>query len=321
MPRKGVSGSGGFVRPTNFTEAEARVLWENAILIPPAWHLPHGWNMSATGYAVPPIPEGPELDALIGRRWQMLPIHERELPENAPRPGIWLSRLQRERQADIAEFAGPHVGRYNVVGRRIWWQNRDVDDVLGSTGTLPPPARCPFSSARSAPTQAMSRSSSSNGRSAARSGARSVPYPPPARSIGIVIRDAGGSSSAPPRREKKEEPEEKEWEPISPELLEETRPWWVADREMPTKLSRHPQRPGRRARSVTRRRALAGRGRRSGKRGARWPAGLQHQQQRRGRQAKREEGERRRRQQLWRASPWRPLVLRRSLGLRFYKNL
>jgi hypothetical protein len=70
-----------------------------------------------------------------------------------------------------------------------------------------------------------------------------VPYPPPARSIGIVIRDAGGSSSAPPRREKKEEPEEKEWEPISPELLEETRPWWVADREMPTKLSRHPNDP------------------------------------------------------------------------------
>jgi hypothetical protein len=35
-------GSGGFVRPTNFTEAEARVLWENAILVQPAWHLPHG---------------------------------------------------------------------------------------------------------------------------------------------------------------------------------------------------------------------------------------------------------------------------------------
>jgi hypothetical protein len=42
MPRKGVSGSGGFARPTNFTEAEARVLWENAILVPLALHLPHG---------------------------------------------------------------------------------------------------------------------------------------------------------------------------------------------------------------------------------------------------------------------------------------
>jgi hypothetical protein len=49
--------------------------------------------VSAAGYAVPPIPEGAELDALIGRRWQMLPMHERELPENAPRHGIWLPRL------------------------------------------------------------------------------------------------------------------------------------------------------------------------------------------------------------------------------------
>jgi hypothetical protein len=84
MPRKGVSGSGGFGRPTNFTEAEARVLWENAILVPPAWHLPYEWNMSVAGYAVPLIPNGAELEALISRRWQMLPLHERELPENAP---------------------------------------------------------------------------------------------------------------------------------------------------------------------------------------------------------------------------------------------
>jgi hypothetical protein len=243
MPRKGVSGSGGFVRPTNFTEAEARVLWENAILVPPAWHLPHGWNVSATGYAVSSMPEGPELDALIGRRWQMLMIHERELLENAPRPGIWLSRLQRERQAELAEFTAPHVGRYNVIGWRVWWQNRDVDDVLWEHGYVPPLARRPFSSARSAPTQAISRSSSSDGRSAARSGARSAPYPPPARSTGIVIQDASGSSSVPPRREKKEESEEEEWEQIPPELLEETRPWWVADQEMMAKLSRHPDDP------------------------------------------------------------------------------
>jgi hypothetical protein len=69
-----------------------------------------------------------------------------------------------------------------------------------------------------------------------------VPYPPPARSTGIVIWDAGGSSSAPSRREK-EESEEEEWEQNSPELLEKTRPWWVADREMLAKLSRHPDDP------------------------------------------------------------------------------
>jgi hypothetical protein len=89
----------------------------------------------------------------------------------------------------------------------------------------------------------MSRSSSSDGRSATHSGARSAPYPPPARSTSIIIRDAGGSSSAPSRHEKKEEPEEEEWEQIPPELLEETRAWWVADREMLAKLSRHPDDP------------------------------------------------------------------------------
>jgi hypothetical protein len=56
MVHNGGSGGGGFVHPTNFTEAEARALWENAILVPPAWHLPHGWHVSAAGYAVPPIP-------------------------------------------------------------------------------------------------------------------------------------------------------------------------------------------------------------------------------------------------------------------------
>jgi hypothetical protein len=130
MAHAGGSGSSGFVRPTNFTKADARVLWENVILVPPAWHLPHGWHVSAAGYAVPPISEGTELDDLIGRRWQMLPLHERELPENAPRCGIWLPRLQRERQDELCESVGPYVGRYNVVGRRAWWQNWDVDDVL-----------------------------------------------------------------------------------------------------------------------------------------------------------------------------------------------
>jgi hypothetical protein len=45
----------------------------------------------------------------------MLPLHERELPENAPRRGIW---LQRERQDELGEFTGPYVAHYNVIGRR-----------------------------------------------------------------------------------------------------------------------------------------------------------------------------------------------------------
>jgi hypothetical protein len=54
------SGSSGFVRPTNFTEAEPHVLWENAMLVLPAWHLPHRWNVSVAGYVIPPISDGVE---------------------------------------------------------------------------------------------------------------------------------------------------------------------------------------------------------------------------------------------------------------------
>jgi uncharacterized membrane protein YgcG len=57
-----------------------------------------------------------------------------------------------------------------------------------------------------------------------------------------VIRDTARSSSASPCREKKEEPEE-EWEQILPELLDETRPWWVEHRELQAVLSRHPNNP------------------------------------------------------------------------------
>jgi hypothetical protein len=100
MAHKGGSGSGGFVRPTNFTkaEAEARVLSKHAILVPVAWHLPHGWNVSAAGYAVPPLPEGAELKTLIGRRWQMLPMHELDLPENVTAAGA-ADRARRFRRA------------------------------------------------------------------------------------------------------------------------------------------------------------------------------------------------------------------------------
>jgi hypothetical protein len=33
IAHKGSSRRGGFVHPTNFTEAEARILWENVILV------------------------------------------------------------------------------------------------------------------------------------------------------------------------------------------------------------------------------------------------------------------------------------------------
>jgi hypothetical protein len=68
------SGSGSHARTTNLSTDEARILAENNILIPLAWHMPHGWHLSAGAYTVALIPpEGPTLDKLIERRWQMLP--------------------------------------------------------------------------------------------------------------------------------------------------------------------------------------------------------------------------------------------------------
>jgi hypothetical protein len=122
MAHAGGSGGGGFSRPTNFTEAEMRVLWENDIVILPSWHLPHGWHISMVGSAVPPLPEGAALDDLICRWWKVLPLHERDLTENTPRHGIWLPRLQRERHEELGEFTGPYTGRYNIVGR---WRRND----------------------------------------------------------------------------------------------------------------------------------------------------------------------------------------------------
>jgi hypothetical protein len=38
----GGSGGDNFSRPMNFNADEARVLWENGILVLPSWHVPHG---------------------------------------------------------------------------------------------------------------------------------------------------------------------------------------------------------------------------------------------------------------------------------------
>jgi hypothetical protein len=53
------------------------------------------------GVRHPALLEGDALDDLIGRYWQMLPLPEGDLPDNAPRRGIWLSRLQPERQEEL----------------------------------------------------------------------------------------------------------------------------------------------------------------------------------------------------------------------------
>jgi hypothetical protein len=52
---------------------------ENNLLVLPDWRLPHGWNILAGGYAIPPIStEGPPLDAYIVHRQAELSARERD---------------------------------------------------------------------------------------------------------------------------------------------------------------------------------------------------------------------------------------------------
>jgi hypothetical protein len=69
----------------NLNGEDAQILADSNILASPTWHLPHGWHVSASAYAIAPIPpEGPLLDDYIERRWEALsPVH-RDLPEWAP---------------------------------------------------------------------------------------------------------------------------------------------------------------------------------------------------------------------------------------------
>jgi hypothetical protein len=69
------SHGGGYSRPTNLNSEHVQILADNQILVLSAWHLPHGWNVSADGYAVAPMPlEGLLLDDYIERRWEALPL-------------------------------------------------------------------------------------------------------------------------------------------------------------------------------------------------------------------------------------------------------
>jgi hypothetical protein len=38
----------------NLNNEESQILANNQILVPPVWHLPHGWNVSAGGFRCNP---------------------------------------------------------------------------------------------------------------------------------------------------------------------------------------------------------------------------------------------------------------------------
>jgi hypothetical protein len=117
----GSRGGSGYMRPTNLNADEAQILTDNNILVPPEWHLPHCWHVSADGYAVAPIPpKGPLLDDLIEQRWEALTPSPCDLPEWAPTRTISLPILQSEREIELGRYFGPYHGRYNVTGQRAY---------------------------------------------------------------------------------------------------------------------------------------------------------------------------------------------------------
>jgi hypothetical protein len=85
----------GNEHPLNFNADEASILTENNILVPPGWHLTHGWNISAGGYTMPPNPaEEPSLDAYIEHRRKALPLEQRGHLDWAANSVLWLPLFQ-----------------------------------------------------------------------------------------------------------------------------------------------------------------------------------------------------------------------------------
>jgi hypothetical protein len=112
---------------------EADVLSWQCIPVPLEFKLPHGWHLSNVSYAVPP-PLGPEMCALIDERRPHMTLAERSHPSIAQNSPAWPWRFQKERDIKLARSAGRGPGRFNRIGRRGWWQGRDVDVTLAEYG-------------------------------------------------------------------------------------------------------------------------------------------------------------------------------------------
>jgi hypothetical protein len=110
---------------------EPDVLYWQRIPMPVQFKLPHGWHISNAGFAVPPSPPaGPHVQALAReRRNQMMPA-KRKLPANTLGSPNWPQRFEDERVVKVARAAGRSRGRFNTVGRRAWWDGREVNATL-----------------------------------------------------------------------------------------------------------------------------------------------------------------------------------------------
>jgi hypothetical protein len=107
-------------RPQSLNPDEATILAEARLLVPPYWHLPAGWRVSAAGYAIPPVPEKDEdLRGYIRRRRAALTPWDRANPDWGEDSALWRPRFEMERLDELANEYGMYAGgRYNQIGRQ-----------------------------------------------------------------------------------------------------------------------------------------------------------------------------------------------------------
>ncbi|KAK1604866.1 hypothetical protein QYE76_009682 [Lolium multiflorum] len=132
-------------RPQSLNPDEATILAEARLLVPPYWHLPAGWRVSAAGYAIPPVPEKDEdLRGYIRRRRAALTPWDRANPDWGEDSALWRPRFEMERLDELANQYGMYAGgRYNQLGRQSFWAGKDVDTVLAALGYVPLPRGAP----------------------------------------------------------------------------------------------------------------------------------------------------------------------------------
>jgi hypothetical protein len=61
-------------KPHNLNLDETEVFHRAHLLVPPEYRVPQGWHFSNAVYALPPLPVGAELHAIIGKLWARMTL-------------------------------------------------------------------------------------------------------------------------------------------------------------------------------------------------------------------------------------------------------
>jgi hypothetical protein len=107
----------GWSWPRTLNKRPAYELTRSGFMVSPNCRLPDGWNISADGYPVPPLPRRKELTKLTKEHRRALPAEDRADPSYGPKSDWWRLMLADERMARVEAFDGPvRPLQYNKVG-------------------------------------------------------------------------------------------------------------------------------------------------------------------------------------------------------------